>query len=125
MKRRSLRSINGWKSMSTAPATWLRMPRASYSGRNTMPLLPVCSEVRTVGRSVPMQETMPIPVTTTRRIKEPLTDFRFTKYDQLNSETGVRHEEPNAQAGGGVNDLAVDRNGAVGNAHHELALDQP
>ena len=50
------------------PETWLRNPFSLYSSLNAIPDLPSCNDVSTSAKSLPMLETIPIPVTTTRFI---------------------------------------------------------
>src|SRR6185437_4981536 len=72
MKRFSLRSITASRSIFGTPATWLRKPSSLYSCIARIPLRPSRSALATVSCSLPRHDTMPIPVTTTRRISETL-----------------------------------------------------
>src|ERR1700681_2894996 len=49
-----------------APCTWQRNPSLAYSSAREMPDLASCRVERTSWVLLPMDETMPIPVTTTR-----------------------------------------------------------
>src|SRR5207302_9237857 len=66
MKRRSLRSTGGSAARSGMPATSLRKPASANSFTRSMPLRPWRSAATTSSMVLPMQETMPRPVTTTR-----------------------------------------------------------
>ena len=50
------------------PCTWQRKPCSAYSGAKLMPERPSFSDVRTSSTSLPIEETMPMPVMTTRRM---------------------------------------------------------
>src|SRR5690606_19857604 len=110
MKRRSLRSIRPSRSASGLPATWLRRPIPANSGMATMPERWVRSDSLTAAMSLPRQETMPLPVTTTRRI---------------GSEPGGVGEQADLEVLRRVDLAAVDRHGGVGDGHDQLALDHP
>ncbi len=53
------------------PCTWLRKPCSAYSGAKTMPERPSLSDAMTSPASLPIEETMPMPVITTRRMGGP------------------------------------------------------
>src|SRR6516164_5506706 len=103
MKRRGLRSIAASRSTSGTPATWLRSPRAAYSGTQLKPLRPSRSERETSEATLLRHDTMPIPVTTTRRISEALGGT----------------EQADAQALGFVDRAIVDQRAAVGDHHRQ------
>ena len=50
------------------PSTWLRKPCSAMSGEKEMPERLSFRDVRTVSTSLPIDETMPMPVMTTRRM---------------------------------------------------------
>src|SRR5690606_20432827 len=114
MKRLSLRSISAARSMSGTPATWLRSPSSAYSGTWRMPGRRARRESATAAASLPRQETMPSPVTTTRRsaaadISEPLG-------------TG---EQPDPQVGGGVDLAPIRQRAPVPDDQGQLAAHHP
>ena len=65
MARRSTASLG---SSVGAPCTWQRKPSSAYLSARTMPDLASRSDATTSCVLLPMDETMPIPVTTTRFI---------------------------------------------------------
>src|SRR4249919_1657442 len=111
-KRRCLRSMRASRSMSGGPPTWLRKPSSLYSGMNLIPERSSRSEVVTLARSLPRQETMPRPVMTTR-------------FMSRSSHAVGGSEQPHAQVGRGVDLAAVDQHAGIGDGEHELALDHP
>src|SRR5262245_66037114 len=70
MKRRGLRGTMGSHSISTAPCTWQRNPSLAYSSARTMPDLPSLREARTSWVLFPIEDTTPMPVTTTRLMQD-------------------------------------------------------
>lgn len=48
-----------------------RIPSSTYSGAEMMPDRPALSEASTSALLLPMLDTIPMPVTTTLRIKQP------------------------------------------------------
>src|SRR5690606_38175572 len=116
MNLRILRSMTAEKSMSTEPATWLRSPISLYSGWKLMPLRPSRREVSTLCLSMPRQETMPMPVTTTRLIDTSITELKC-------SESAVGSEQPDFQSVGDIDDLAVDGHCPIRDTHDQFALD--
>ena len=60
------------QSMFGSPCTWQRKPSSWYFGDSTMPDLASRSEASTSWVLLPIEETIPIPVTTTRLIASPL-----------------------------------------------------
>ncbi len=54
-----------------SPNTWLRKPRSAYSGAVRMPDFASRRLASTSCVLLPIEETIPIPVTTTRRIALP------------------------------------------------------
>src|SRR6218665_15307 len=78
MKRGCLRSIGASRSIGGTPATWLRMPNSLNWGMARMPERPARSDCVTVAMSLPMHETMPVPVITTRFMLRLLVLRRLT-----------------------------------------------
>src|SRR6478752_3394784 len=66
MKRVRRRSISFSGSSLRVPATWLRKPSSLYWGTNSMPDLPSFSDCVTSLALLPIDDTTPRPVTTTR-----------------------------------------------------------
>src|SRR5579872_5237457 len=95
------------------PATWLRKPSSLYCGTNSMPDLPSLRERMTSAALLPIDETTPKPVTTTRLI---LPSRR---------RRGRVLEQPDPQVidlvGGGV----IGMHHAVGDTHDQPAQDHP
>src|SRR6056297_2523973 len=70
--KRSVRLSICWEtSRSMAPAIWLRKPCSFICALAVIPERPARSEARTSSALFPMLETIPSPVTTTRRMKPP------------------------------------------------------
>src|ERR1700721_1977838 len=67
-KRMARRSTDSLASSVGAPCTWQRKPSSAYLSARTMPDLASRSDASTSCVLLPMDETMPIPVTTTRFI---------------------------------------------------------
>src|ERR1035437_2347453 len=110
MKRSSLRSISSSRFTRIGPCTCERKPSAWYSSENSMPLRPSRSEASTSALLVPMLETIPIPVTTTRRMALP-------------SESVGGGEQSHLQVLACVDIATVDLHHGVGDTHHQLAQD--
>ena len=72
MKRRALRGIMPSHSSCGSPCTWQRNPSSAYFSARTMPDLASLSEASTSWVLLPIEETTPIPVTTTRLIGKTL-----------------------------------------------------
>jgi hypothetical protein len=68
MKRRTLRSIMPSQSSFGAPCTWQRKPSSAYLSALTMPDFASRKAASTSWALLPMEDTMPMPVTTTRFI---------------------------------------------------------
>jgi len=67
MNRACLRSMKSSQLMSGVPHTFDFMPISLYLSFEVMPGLHSCSDVATSSRVFPRHDTMPMPVTTTRR----------------------------------------------------------
>src|SRR5687768_3307300 len=112
MKRLSLRSISASRSMSGTPATWLRRPSSAYSGMKRMPGRSSRNDVPTAAASLPRQDTMPMPVTTTR-------------FAGFISKSLRGAEQPDPQVLGDIDLAPVDESAAVGDHHAQLAAQDP
>src|SRR5258707_1107082 len=110
MKRRRRRSTRSSTLSLSVPATWLRNPRSRYCGTNSMPDLPSFSDWVTSAALLPIGETTPSPVTTTRRISGPRRGGRVL--DQAHFEAVCF-----------VDRTAIGVHDAVGNAHHQPSQD--
>src|SRR4029077_10658291 len=109
MKRRSRRSTSSSTLILRVPATWLRKPRSRYCGTNSMPDLPSRSERVTSAALLPIDETTPRPVTTTR----------FMSAGRRGD--GRILDQPDLEAAHFVDLLVVGMDDTVGDAQHELA----
>src|SRR5436190_17310390 len=142
MKRRALRGTMPSHSMCGSPCTWQRNPSSAYLSARTMPDLASLSEASTSWVLFPIEETTPMPVTTTRRIKPPsprlLPPPRHEQgrerppascaapmYGTLLRGCGLFSplEQSDAQVGSGIDDLPVRLHDAVGNRQLQLAQD--
>src|SRR5471030_764362 len=112
MKRIRRRSTSSSTLSLSVPATWLRKPSSRYCGMNSMPDFPAFSDAVTSAALLPIEETTPRPVTTTR----------FMGSGRRAGGHGIL----------GQADLHVERligwnavcgDEAVGHAHHETAQD--
>src|SRR5215475_7568860 len=113
MKRRSLRSTSSSTFILSVPATWLRKPSSLYCGTNSMPDLPSFNDFVTSAALLPIEETTPRPVTTTR--------FMLSARCCRNG-CRVLHQA-DLEAGDFEDLLAVGMDEAVGDAQHQLAQD--
>src|SRR5581483_3090883 len=96
------------------PATWLRKPSSLYCGTNSMPDFPSFSDCVTSAALLPIEETTPRPVTTTR-------------FMSACCRCGGGRRAVLEQADLHVGDLERGRlvggHEAVGDAHHQAAQD--
>src|SRR5262245_40193781 len=76
---------------------------------------------------LPMDETMPIPVTTTRRISAPCLNQLRPRYRRPRAASSLRRlerlidlEQADFKIEGAIDDLAVRREPAVGDPKHEF-----
>src|SRR5262245_43722423 len=113
MKRRSRRSTASSTLIFSVPATWLRKPSSLYWGTNSMPDLPSFRDCVTSAALLPIDETTPKPVTTTR----------FMVSARRGGNRCCVLEQADLQAGDLVGLLAVGVHEAVGDAHDQLAQD--
>src|SRR6056297_1357304 len=109
MKRRVRLSTCLATSISTAPAIWLRKPCSAMTGLAVIPDRPSRRDARTSAALFPMDETIPSPVTTTRRIRALLCNgaSAFGKGDL---------HVPDL-----VDDVAIGFHDTVGHAHGQAA----
>src|SRR4051812_35955852 len=109
MKRSWRLSICSVTSICGLPCTWQRKPCSAYSGAKLMPERPALSDSVTCSASLPIEETMPRPVITTRRMAGPPSV----------------PEQADLHVGSRIDQLAVRAHLAVGDAELELAVDHP
>src|SRR5437870_11102781 len=113
------RSIAPSGSSVGAPWTWERKPSSAYLSARTMPDLASRRLASTSWVLLPMDETMPIPVTTTRLITassasvaaRALGRVRLHRFD-VAEQSDLEVERP-------VDDGTVGRQPAVGDAEHK------
>src|SRR5436190_12973836 len=111
MKRIRRRSTSSSGLSLRVPATWLRKPSSLYCGTNSMPDLASFSDCVTSAALLPIDDTTPKPVTTTRRISAARRGRRRVL------------EQADLEAAHFVDLLAVRMDEAVGDAQHQLAQD--
>src|SRR5262245_30761864 len=138
MNRRALRGIMFSHSRLMAPCTWQRKPSSAYFSARTMPDLASRSEASTSWVLFPIEETIPMPVTTTRLIEVPFpassqrpAPVRSCRPPavlfRLSGRYGLfsRFEQANAQIGGSVDDLAIGLHDAIGDGELQPAQNHP
>src|SRR3712207_6101345 len=105
--KRSLRfSMCSAGSSLMVPATWERKPCSAISSDRSMPERPAFNDSSTSAALLPMGETIPMPVTTTRLMS-----------------ASLGHGEAHAHVLDLGHDLSVGLHPAVGHAHLEAAVD--
>src|SRR5476649_644232 len=112
MKRIRRRSTSSSTLSLSVPATWLRKPSSRYCGMNSMPDFPAFSDAVTSASLLPIEETTPRPVTTTRFMGSGRRPGRPNVLGQADF-----HVE------GFVGRDLVGGDKAIGNAHDEAAQD--
>src|SRR5471032_62694 len=70
IKRRALRGTCASQSRCGCPCTWQRKPSSAYFSARTMPDFASRSDASTSWQLFPIEETMPMPVTTTRLMRK-------------------------------------------------------
>src|SRR6185369_11556473 len=136
-KRMARRSTDSDGSSVGAPCTWQRKPSVAYSSAREMPDLASRRLASTSWVLLPMDETMPIPVTTTRLMEaSPALDANSRPQNRgwrdksaRSRRTGLHGvgiaEQPNLEVERLVDNRAVRREPAVGDAKHELRAHHP
>src|ERR1700719_3875230 len=117
MARRSTLSLG---SSVGAPCTWQRKPSSAYLSARTMPDLASRNDATTSCVLLPMDETMPIPVTTTRFM---CASCEITCAVCRSSLVRLRlhvAEQADLEVGRAIDHRTVRREPAVGDAEHEL-----
>src|SRR5512146_3480348 len=112
MKRMRRRSTSCSGSSLSVPATWLRKPSSLYCGMNSMPDLPSLSDCVTSLALLPIEDTTPKPVTTTRFMESRRRSGRPNVLGQADFHVECL-----------VSRNAVGGDEAVGHAHHQAAQD--
>src|SRR5258708_26650193 len=120
-----------------APCTCERKPSSACLSARVMPDLASRRLASTSWVLLPMDETMPIPVTTTRLMEaSPALDANSRPQNRgwldksaRSRRTGLHRvgvaEPPNLEVESLIDDRAVGREPAVGNAEHELRAHHP
>src|ERR1044072_5183613 len=111
MKRRRRRSTISSTFILSVPATWLRKPSSLYCGTNSMPDLPSRNDFVTSTALLPIEETTPRPVTTTR----------FMRSARCGRNFGGVLEQSDLEAQGLVDRLAIGMHGPGGRAAEQPA----
>src|SRR5690349_11001148 len=111
MKRRRRRSTISSTFILRVPAIWLRKPSSLYCGTNSMPDFPSRKDFVTSAALLPIEETIPRPVTTTR----------FMRSARCSRNFGGVLEQADFEAHRLVDRLAVGLHEAVGDAQDQLA----
>src|SRR3954452_9259487 len=122
------RSTTSCASRVGAPCTWQRKPSSAYLSARTTPDFASRRLARTSWVLLPMDETMPIPVTTTRRIVC-LLNSASVKPAALACSAGSAAcrlhpcfiaEQSDLQVGRAINDRIIGRQPAIGDAEHQF-----
>ena len=117
-----------------APCTWQRKPSSANVSAREMPDLASRRLASTSCVLLPIDETMPIPVTTTRLITQPRLHLeceraaRSARSRAAHAPLGcacVLLEQADLQVARPVDDRAVGRQPAVGDAEHQLRAHHP
>src|SRR5262245_554209 len=136
MKRRALRGTIASHSRFGAPCTWQRKPSSAYFSAKTMPDLASRNEASTSWVLLPIEDTIPIPVTTTRLIARPFlasscrsslcqTRTRRMMHPSQGCWLFAGCKKPDAKIGRSVDHLAVRLHHSVGNGKFQAAQDHP
>src|ERR1043166_4208836 len=133
-KRMARRSIVPSGSSVGAPCTWERKPSSTYLSARTMPDLASRRLASTSWVLLPMDETMPIPVTTTRLMPASSASYRSApraagRRRGASGSARLQHgsltEQPHLEIERTVDHRAVGGKPAVGDAEHELRSHHP
>src|SRR5215212_3827757 len=131
------RSTDSDGSSEGAPCTWQRKPSVAYSSAREMPDLASRRLASTSWVLLPMDETMPIPVTTTRLMEaSPALDANSRPQNRgwldksaRSRRTGLHRvgvaEQADLEVESLIDDRAVGREPAIGDAEHELRAHHP
>src|SRR5262245_30517616 len=115
MKRRRRRSTASSTLSLRVPAIWLRKPSSLYCGTNSMPDFPSRSERVTSAALLPIDDTIPRPVTTTRRMSA----------CRRRGERRRVLDQTDLQTQGLVDLLAIGIDEAIRDTEYQLAQDHP
>src|SRR5882757_3328959 len=111
--RAARRSTMDSQSIWGGACTWQRKPSSAYSGAATTPDFASRSEASTSLALFPMDETMPMPVTTTRRMVP----------SRLRGVAAAH--EPDTEILRGIDGVSVGFQNPIADAHDEPAIDHP
>src|ERR1700732_2195125 len=128
-KRIARRSMTPAGSSVGAPCTWERKPNSAYLSARVIPDFASWRLARTSWVLLPMDETMPIPVMTTR-LMNASSASRCVERALLPPSTSARlhhfvAEQTDLEVHRPIDDRAVRRQPTIGDAEHELAAHDP
>src|SRR6185437_6754496 len=115
-KRKARRSTMPSGSSVGAPCTWLRKPRSAYLSARLIPERAECRLASTSWVLLPIDETTPMPVTTTRVMNTSQNRSR-------SGAAGPGADQADAHVGDLIHPLAVRLQPTVGDREIELALE--
>src|SRR5947208_14627654 len=90
-----------------APCTWERKPSSAYFSAREMPDFASCRLASTSWVLFPMDETMPIPVTTTRLMTASPKSLSF--FVMRSAQAGALLEQADLQVLRAIDNLVIDR----------------
>src|SRR4029077_98021 len=126
MARRSTDSVG---SSVGAPCTWLRKPSSTCLSAREIPDFASRRLASTSWVLLPIDETIPIPVTTTRLMNASSASRPAQRAQPPSSPAARLHhfvaEQSDLEVYGAIDDRPVGREPAVGDAQHELAAHDP
>src|SRR5215468_4711302 len=134
MKRRALRGTIASHSRLGAPCTWQRKPSSAYFGANTIPERASRREASTSWVLLPIEDTIPIPVTTTRLIARPFLaspcrsspcQTRLRDHAPLGRWLLAGLEQPDTKVGRRVDHAVIGLHHPVGNGELQSTQDHP
>src|SRR5262245_1791777 len=120
------RSTTSCASSVGAPCTWQRKPSSAYLSARTTPDFASRKLARTSWVLLPIDETMPIPVTTTRLMPASSASSAACAMPARRASSPARlrafllPEQADLEVHGPVDDRAIGREPAVRNPEHEL-----
>src|SRR5580693_8167141 len=118
--RRARRSTSPSGSSVGAPCTWLRKPSSAYFSAREIPDFAECRLATTSCVELPIDETMPMPVTTTRVMQTSGVGGTGS-----GGARGAGANDADAHVGDFVHAFAVSLQPTVGDRKIELALEDP
>src|SRR4051812_33676043 len=130
MNRRGLRGTCASQSRCGSPCTWQRKPSSAYFSARTIPDLASRSDASTSWQLFPMEETMPMPVTTTRLMRK-TSSLRLGSVHENTSRSRteggylVCFEEADPQVVSHIDDVAICLHDTIGDCQLQPAQDHP